>query len=149
MLRCKNILCVKGPTTVFVPQGPQMFVCFKNPFQTHQWTGYTHTHTHGSQCVFFTTLYDHGGREGCEENVTTNVNVLVFKFELKAFMQLMTLWLLDQDIHFFSFISICLIPSLEMLGMCWLSLHLSDWQNSIGCREPFLFQPSLMLVCPK
>lgn len=57
MLRCNNILCVKGPTTVFVPQGPQMFVCFKNPFQTHQWTGYTHTHTHTDRSVCFSLPY--------------------------------------------------------------------------------------------
>ena len=44
-----KVICIKCLATVYVPQGLQMFVCFKNPFQTQLWTNHI--------CVCVCVLY--------------------------------------------------------------------------------------------
>ena len=48
-----KVICIKGLTTVYVPQGLQMFVCFKNPFQTQLWTN----HMCVCVCLIYVCMY--------------------------------------------------------------------------------------------
>ena len=39
-----KVICIKGLATVYMPQGLQMLVCFKNSFQTQLWTNHIYIH---------------------------------------------------------------------------------------------------------
>ena len=39
-----KVICIKGLATVYVPQGLQMLVCFKNSFQIQLWTNHIYTY---------------------------------------------------------------------------------------------------------
>ena len=155
MVRLNKEMCVKGSAIVFVPRGPQMFVSESSlPDSAVDKLYRCFSRAYGTRVTDFALhcpVWPREERTVWGECCHTET-FLAFKFELKAFMQLLiNLWFLDQGFHFsFYFSLLPATPNLEILGMFWLSLHLSNWwKKEHGTRRTFSILALLNVNVPK